>query len=260
MRLLLISLALPCSPPAASAQTGRPGTSPSRRTTCPNRNRTVGAADARVRGAGPRPDAAAALHVVRLCRRAPRAQGSGAPPGRTDVRAAILRVQEASARFTTSRFDLLAGVSRVVWGRLDEVQPTDVINPLDVSRFFFEGRSEARLPVALIRARAFLSEDATIEGVYVPFYRRGRFDQLDEPTSPFNIEAGASAPRCAGRDRAAGAAGGVRQRAGRRAVQRNHRPRRLERRRVSRLRAVRVRRAVTAGGRVQFRSCIRATR
>ena len=105
---------------------------------------------------------------------------------RTDVRAAILRVQEASARLTTSRFDLLAGVGRVVWGRLDEVQPTDVINPLDVSRFFFEGRSEARLPVAVIRARAFLSEKAAFEGVYVPFYRRGRFDQLDEPTSPFN--------------------------------------------------------------------------
>jgi hypothetical protein len=111
------------------------------------------------------------------------------PPGHTDVATAIVRVQDGSARYTTSRFDLLAGFSRVVWGRLDEVQPTDVVNPLDVSRFFFDGRSEARLPVGLIRARAFLSEGATIEGVYVPFFRRGRFDQLDEPTSPFNIEA-----------------------------------------------------------------------
>jgi hypothetical protein len=109
-------------------------------------------------------------------------------PGRTDVSTAILRVQEASARFTEERFDLLAGFSHVVWGRLDEVQPTDVVNPLDVSRFFFEGRSEARLPVGLIRARVFLSEATTIEGIYVPFHRRGRFDQLDEPTSPFNIE------------------------------------------------------------------------
>jgi hypothetical protein len=30
--------------------------------------------------------------------------------------------------------------------------------------------------------------NASIEGVYVPFFRRGRFDQLDEQTSPFNIE------------------------------------------------------------------------
>ena len=77
------------------------------------------------------------------------------------------------------------GLGRVVWGRLDEVQPTDIVNPLDVSRFFFEGRSEARLPVALVRAQVFLSDRASIEGVYVPLFRRGRFDQLDEPTTPF---------------------------------------------------------------------------
>jgi hypothetical protein len=63
-----------------------------------------------------------------------------------------------------------------------------VINPLDVSRFFFEGRSQARMPVALVHARAFLSDALSIEGVYVPFFRRGRFDQLDEETSPFNLE------------------------------------------------------------------------
>lgn len=108
--------------------------------------------------------------------------------GHANVDAAILRVQEASVKYTGPRLDLLAGFSRVAWGRLDELQPTDVVNPLDVSRFFFEGRSEARLPVALVRARAFLSENATIEGLYVPFYRRGRFDQLDEATAPFNIE------------------------------------------------------------------------
>jgi hypothetical protein len=73
-----------------------------------------------------------------------------------------------------------------------------VINPLDVSRFFFDGRSEARLPVALVRARGHLSESASIEGVYVPFFRRGRFDELDEDTSPFNIATSlpASGPVC----------------------------------------------------------------
>ena len=104
------------------------------------------------------------------------------------VDAAILRVLEASVRYKAERFDILAGFTRISWGRLDELQPTDVINPLDVSRFFFESRSEARLPVGLVRARGYLSEKASIEGIYVPFFRRGRFDQLDEPTSPFNIE------------------------------------------------------------------------
>jgi hypothetical protein len=99
----------------------------------------------------------------------------------------IVRALELQAEVKFRRVDLQAGLGRVVWGRLDELQPSDVINPLDVSRFFFEGRSEARLPVALVRARVFLSDDASLEGVYVPIFRRGRFDQLDEPTSPFNL-------------------------------------------------------------------------
>jgi hypothetical protein len=88
-----------------------------------------------------------------------------------------------------ARFDLYAGYGQVIWGRLDELQPTDVVNPLDVSRFFFEGRSEARLPVSIVRARWYFTDDLSIEAVYVPVFRRGRFDQLAEPTSPFNLVA-----------------------------------------------------------------------
>ncbi len=109
-------------------------------------------------------------------------------PAREAVTSGIVRVMDASVDYRASRVDVLAGFTRIAWGRLDELQPTDVINPLDVSRFFFESRSEARLPVPLVRIRGHLSENASIEGVYVPFFRRSRFDQLDEPTSPFNIE------------------------------------------------------------------------
>jgi hypothetical protein len=110
---------------------------------------------------------------------------------RASVSDAVVHPHDAHVRLTFGSLDLLAGYARVVWGRLDELQPTDVVNPLDVSRFFFEGRGEARLPVALGRARFSLAENASIEGVYVPFFRRGRWDQLDEDTSPFNLTAGA---------------------------------------------------------------------
>jgi hypothetical protein len=107
-------------------------------------------------------------------------------------RTAVLRLHEAAIQFRTGRADLYAGFGRVVWGRLDELQPTDVINPLDVSRFFFEGRSEARLAVPVVRGRLYFSDDVSLEGVYVPVFRRGRFDQLDEASSPFNIVAAPS--------------------------------------------------------------------
>ncbi len=117
-----------------------------------------------------------------------------------NVRDAVVRVQDARIEIDAGRVDVRAGFARVVWGRLDEIQPTDVINPLDVSRFFFEGRSEARLPVALVSARVFVSDSASIEAVYVPVFRRGRFDQLAESSSPFlpELRIGSGAGPCVG--------------------------------------------------------------
>lgn len=83
--------------------------------------------------------------------------------------------------------DVRAGYGRVVWGRLDEIAPTDVVNPLDAARFLFEGRAEARLPVAFVRGRLTASERVRLEGLLVPMFRRGVFDRLDESTSPFNL-------------------------------------------------------------------------
>lgn len=100
---------------------------------------------------------------------------------------ALIRPADLYAEYRSAAFDVRAGMSRIVWGRLDEFQPTDVVNPLDLSRFIFEGRSEARLPVALVRGRLFLPGGSTLEGIVVPAFRSGRFDQLDEDTSPFTL-------------------------------------------------------------------------
>jgi hypothetical protein len=100
---------------------------------------------------------------------------------------AVAEPQDLTIEYRGKRLSLLAGNARVVWGRLDELQPTDVVNPLDISRFFFEGRGEARLALPLVQAKLFAGEKATLEGIYVPWFRRGRFDRLDEPTSPFDV-------------------------------------------------------------------------
>jgi hypothetical protein len=95
-------------------------------------------------------------------------------------------VRDAWIEVRRGRADLRAGYGRLVWGRLDEIAPTDVINPLDATKFLLEGRTEARLAVPFVRGRVG-SERVAIEGVIVPFFRRGRFDRLDETTSPFNL-------------------------------------------------------------------------
>jgi hypothetical protein len=106
-----------------------------------------------------------------------------------------LPARVATLGWAGGAIDVRAGIGTVVWGRLDEVQPTDVINPLDASKYLLEGRAEGRLPVAHARVRWFAGERATLEGVWVPFYTRGRYDVLDEASSPFNLAADAG--RCA---------------------------------------------------------------
>lgn len=106
---------------------------------------------------------------------------------RGQVTDAIAEPQELTVAFHARHVSLAAGFGRLVWGRLDELQPTDVINPIDVSRFFFEGRSEARLAVPLVHATVYAGDKGSIEGVYVPVFRRGRFDRLAEGSSPFNL-------------------------------------------------------------------------
>ncbi len=99
----------------------------------------------------------------------------------------VARAREAWVEARGSRADLRMGYGRLIWGRLDEIMPSDVINPIDTSRYFLEGRTEARLPVAFARGRLFLSDATTFEAIVSLPGRRGRFDELDEATSPFNL-------------------------------------------------------------------------
>ena len=178
-----------------------------------------------------------------------RVVADGADAAATRSTTAIVRVHDANVELVGERVDVLAGYARVVVGRLDEIQPTDVVNPLDVSRFFFEGRSEARLPVLLVRGRcapvrraspsrastcrtsAAAASTARRADVAVQPSRRWRSDPvaclaIGCPTRPF---------RC--RSRA-----GVHARRTRRAARayRDQRAGRLERVGVSRLRGVRA--------------------
>ena len=103
------------------------------------------------------------------------------------VNKGIAAVRDAWAELRLKDVEVRAGYGRLVWGRLDEVMPSDVINPIDTGRFFLDGRADARLPVAFLRSRMFLPSEASIEAVVALPGRRGRFDSLDEPTSPFNL-------------------------------------------------------------------------
>ena len=121
---------------------------------------------------------------------ADRAGGGNAPPSLLrsyGATSAIVAVRDGWAELRLDHVELRAGYGRLVWGRLDEVMPSDVINPIDTARFFLEGRADARLPVPFVRTRVFLPSETSIEAVVALPGKRGRFDSLDELTSPFNL-------------------------------------------------------------------------
>lgn len=105
--------------------------------------------------------------------------------GRVDDGTAAVR--EAWAEVRLEDVEVRAGYGRLVWGRLDEIMPSDVINPIDTARFFLDGRADARLPVAFVRGRVFLPGESSVEAVVALPGHRSRFDSLDEDTSPFNL-------------------------------------------------------------------------
>lgn len=115
------------------------------------------------------------------------AEGLTADRTGTTAGAATLQPHDLTVTWSTSRVDLTAGMAQVVWGRLDEFQPTDVVNPLDIARFFLDGRTAARRAVGLARARLFLPRDTTLDAIVVPAFRPGTFDVLGAATSPFSL-------------------------------------------------------------------------
>jgi hypothetical protein len=106
----------------------------------------------------------------------------------------VIRPDEAWLELTTPTTDLRVGYGTVAWGSLDELQPTDVINPIDTARFLLDGRAAARLPVGFARGRYYIGYRVVLDGVVVPWFRRSTFDELEEGSSPFNLRRDQAAP------------------------------------------------------------------
>ena len=75
--------------------------------------------------------------------------GGGEEPGDTSLLDTALRETYEEIGLEPSSVE--------IWGRLDEVQPSDVINPVDAARFLIDGRAAARLAVPFVRGRFFAS-------------------------------------------------------------------------------------------------------
>jgi hypothetical protein len=82
--------------------------------------------------------------------------------------------EEAYVDLAFRRFELRVGKQKVSWGRLDEIQPTDNLNPEDLSEFLFRPELERKIGIPAIKLSTFL-EAYTAELVWAPFFTAYRF-------------------------------------------------------------------------------------
>jgi len=84
-------------------------------------------------------------------------------------------------------FELRVGKQKVSWGQLDEIQPTDHLNPEDLTEFFFQPELERKIGVPGIRLLGFRGP-WTLDAVWNPVYTAYRFPNEDDRWFPPLLE------------------------------------------------------------------------
>ncbi len=79
------------------------------------------------------------------------------------------------------RWELRFGRQIILWGRADEINPTDVISPKNFTLLLPEGQAGFRSAVNALRVDTFLPWRVRAIGVYVPFFEQSLIPISDLP-------------------------------------------------------------------------------
>ena len=79
----------------------------------------------------------------------------------------MLREGYVTAAF--GAFEMKAGQMILNWGRTDEINPVDVVNPEDLSEFYTIDKMERKIPVMLFDGLLYMG-DFTLQAVWLPFF------------------------------------------------------------------------------------------
>jgi hypothetical protein len=82
--------------------------------------------------------------------------------------------EEAYLDLFLGAFEARIGKQKIAWGQLDEVQPTDNLNPEDLTEFFFRPEQERKIGIPAVTVAGYRGP-WTLEAVWAPFYTALRF-------------------------------------------------------------------------------------
>ncbi len=107
---------------------------------------------------------------------------SGVITGRFQLRVDPCRLEnspervlhEAWAAANSGPFELKAGLMKLPWGRMDSLRVLDVLNPQDYGEPPSREVAERSIPQAMVRLRIAVSETASVQAVWEPFWEGNR--------------------------------------------------------------------------------------
>ncbi len=98
----------------------------------------------------------------------------------------IPRLENLSLTLYLPHVDITMGYCTVYWGKLDQLPPVDVVNPLNMTSMFLKAeRSAAKLPVPLLMVSPYFQDESRLDLLVVPYFKSSTWDELNESTSPF---------------------------------------------------------------------------
>jgi hypothetical protein len=85
----------------------------------------------------------------------------------------FIDLDEAYVEIPLGELELRVGKQKIAWGQLDEIQPTDNLNPEDLTEFFFRPEAERKIGIPAVSLTGYRGP-WTVEGVWAPWYTANR--------------------------------------------------------------------------------------
>ena len=92
---------------------------------------------------------------------------------------------DSFVRYRGENYRITAGTQKVIWGRIDELPPTDRISRADISRGILDPLSERRRAMPVLRFEGF-QEGYKLDAVWIPDFRKAALPDKDSIWYPIN--------------------------------------------------------------------------
>ena len=109
--------------------------------------------------------------------------------GDPDVNELKLDYGDSFLRYRGDSYRITAGTQKIIWGRIDELAPTDRISRVDLSRGILDGLSDRRRAMPVVRFEGF-HEEYKLDAVWLPDFRKAFLPDKDSVWYPINRENG----------------------------------------------------------------------